>query len=154
MSLLEGGEKLKLPQKLYFVVFMWVFLICSLLYISLFFLLKEFLASLLPFLLPFTLTFFLFFSVYIFLLLRSFRFRIKENILHIKSGLVFRKDKRFNLRRMVCIKTISTPFMRILKLKVLLITFEGSIHILPPVSADFAEEILDNTIGRQGYEEV
>ena len=145
---------MKLPHKLLLVVLLWIFILCALLYISLYFLLREFLPSLLPFLLSFTASIFLLLWAYIFILLRSFRFHIKENILYIKSGLIFRRDKRFVLSRIVSIKSFSTPLMRLLKLEFLLITFEGSIYILPPVSADFAEEILDNTTGRQSYEEI
>lgn len=145
---------MKLPQRLLAVFLLWNLIFCALLYVSLFILLKDFLTSLLPFLLPFTLTLFLFFSTYIFLLLKIFRFFIKGKILYIKSGLIFRREKRFVLNRAVCVRTFSTPFMRLLKLSFLLITFEGSIYVLPPVSADFAKEILDNTIERQGYEEI
>ena len=145
---------MKLPQKLSVAVLLWTLILCAGVYVSLFVLLKNLLPSLLPFLLFFVFALFLLLSTYILLFLRSFRFHIKDRILYIKSGLIFKRDKRFLLSRMVCIKTLSTPFLRLLKLKFLLITFEGSIYILPPVSADFAKEIFDNTIERQGYEEV
>lgn len=145
---------MRLPKRLATVFFLWNLIFCALLYISLFILLSNFAVFLLPFLLPFILALFLLISLYIFLLFKFYRFYNSNNILYIKSGLIFRRDKRFILDRMVCMKTFSTPFMRLLKLKFLLITFEGSIYILPPVSADFAEEILDNTIERQGYEEI
>lgn len=154
VSLLKEGIYVKLPKALALVVFLWVSIFCTLIYIALSFLLTNFLPAFLPFLIPFILSLLLFLWTYICILLSRFNFQIKDNILYIKSGLIFRKDKRFVLTRMVSIKTFSTPFMRLLKLEFILITFEGSIYILPPVSADFAEEILDNTTGRQGYEEV
>lgn len=81
------------------------------------------------------------FSLVIFL---TFSARLEKDILFITEGFLLYRQKILRLSSAVSVRTFTTPLMRRFSLNICLIIFEGSICILPPVSAEFSSSILDN----------
>lgn len=145
---------MRLTRKAFWLCLVWSSILCILIYPVLRFIIYYFSPGL-TFLAAIT-VFLLFLVIFIKVLILYFCFSIypEGKLLTVSSGFFIRSEKRLLLSAATGAKLISTPLMRHLSLTFVLITFEGSVYILPPVSADFAALILDNINERPQREEI
>lgn len=76
-------------------------------------------------------------------LYKSFSAKLNRTALTIRKGLFIKREKLIRLEMAQSVKIFSTPLMRISRLSMLIVAFEGSVVILPPADENFARKIYD-----------
>lgn len=77
---------------------------------------------------------------------KVFKLALKGKMLYISKGFIIKIQKHINLKFAVSVKTICTPLMRLLKLKSILLLFEGSVCFLPLLKSEDADFIYKNIL--------
>ena len=78
----------------------------------------------------------------------TFSAKLSSTVLTVRKGFFVKREKLIRLEMSQSVKIFSTPLMRVSKLSMLIVAFEGSVVIFPPADKNFALKIY-NIAGNQ-----
>lgn len=139
--------KFRLNKKYLWLSVLWSALLPLFAYPVFLFLSRRFVPFLIPFLRVTVLALFLTLFTVAVIRYKTCYITLKNNTLSITWGIFIAREKTLIISSVISAKTVSTPFMKLLDLKFLVLVTEGSTLILPPLSDEEVQLILKHTIG-------
>lgn len=137
---------MKIPPKAFVLSLCWSFLLSVACYFLLWFLCTRYLSILIYFVFLISIIICLSLCYISAVHYKVFIAEMKGESLNICKGFIIKRNKYVNLSFALSVKSASTPLMRLLKLRNLLIMFEGSVCLLPLIKAEDAEIIYDRIL--------
>lgn len=121
----------------------WIFVFSCVSYFGLKFLCQKFVPQLLPFVFIFTILIFVILFYLCAAYFKTFFAEIKGDKLVSRWGFIIRRNFYTELGKVQSVKTLSTPFMRLMGLNNLLLIYDGRVLLFPLLRVKNTEEIVE-----------
>lgn len=80
-------------------------------------------------------------TIYLLLFLKGYKYEFRVNFLKVEYGLVFRTTRIIPFNKIICLKTLKTPILKVFGVRLVIIKTINSTLFLPEMETEKAEKI-------------